>query len=722
MSSFEREELIDNELNELTLNDLFRMFRRRLGWFFLIVIITIVATAFYAFLSPKVYEASVTIKLTAATSAGVSSLLQGLPFGIGGVVSGGSVTTEIELISSRSNIEQVIRNLSLLDILKPPEKRKPQESEQALMVRAIDALSDQISVNPVKNTNIVKITVSFSEPELAARIANELAKVYNASLYNISKTQAREKLKFIETQLPISKAALDLSIQKVREYKEAKQVFLISEETKALLDVIVDFDKRLNAKKMELQTTQAGIAVIREKLSATNEKLISSETISINPLVSELRSKLTNLNIELAALEKLYPATDPRVLQKRKSIEETQKELSKQVVNIVTSQQKIDNPIYSALMAELVAKEIDFQLSAATIEALENGRKEYDRKMKGLPALEQELTELLREENINEQVYIAIYKSYIDAQIAEAGIVDQTYIVDSAVPPLQAAKPQKKLIAAIGGVLGIFLGILFIFVLEYLEKRLMDIEELSKMTRGAVPIFGFFPKTKTGLLPIDPKRPDRDLSEAAETAYTRAHLTERERASKVIAITSPEPNSGSSTIAYYLAQTIARSRERVLLIDGALRYPNLTKRLGLPNQSLGFSQAISSGFNERVAPLSLLPGLDFLPAGKTEEHPLALFRGKRFEEWIAATAKEYDRILIDTPAMSEDVDASMIIKRTAGVFLVVHLGKTEKRAFEKALNDIAYAQVPLLGLLVNKYQSPKGFFFSGKERRLARNA
>jgi len=64
----------------------------------------------------------------------------------------------------------------------------------------------------------------------------------------------------------------------------------------------------------------------------------------------------------------------------------------------------------------------------------------------------------------------------------------------------------------------------------------------------------------------------------------------------------------------------------------------------------------------------------------------------------------------------------MIIKRTAGVFLVVHLGKTEKRAFEKALNDIAYAQVPLLGLLVNKYQSPKGFFFSGKERRLARNA
>ena len=259
--------------------------------------------------------------------------------------------------------------------------------------------------------------------ELAARIANELAKVYNANLYDISKTQAREKLKFIETQLPISKAALDLSIQKVREYKEAKQIFLISEEAKALLDVIVDFDKRLNAKKMELQTTQAGIAVIREKLSATNEKLISSETISINPLVSELRSKLTNLNIELAALEKLYPATDPRVLQKRKSIEETQKELSKQVVNIVTSQQKIDNPIYSALMAELVAKEIDFQLSAATIEALENGRKEYDRKMKGLPALEQELTELLREENINEQVYIAIYKSYIDAQIAEAGIV-----------------------------------------------------------------------------------------------------------------------------------------------------------------------------------------------------------------------------------------------------------------------------------------------------------
>ncbi len=720
--AFERDETIDKEPNELTINDLFRMFKRRFPWFLLVVVITIIATLIYAFVSPRVYESSVTIKLSAASTSSISSFLQDLPFGIGGSTGGGSILTEIEMITSKGNIERVIRNIGLLDILIPTERRKPGEPEQALISRAVDSLSEQISVNPVKNTNIVKITAAFPEPELAARIANELAKVYNESLYDINKTQAKEKLRFIEAQLPISKAALDLSIQKVREYKEAKQIFLISEEAKALLEVIADFDKQLNAKKMELQTTQAGIAAIREKLSATNEKLISSETISINPLVSELRSKLTNLNIELASFEKLYPATDPRVLQKKKSIEETQKELSKQVVNIVTSQQKIDNPIYSTLMGELVTKEIDYQLYAATIEAIENGRKEYDQRMKQLPALEQELTEILREESINEQVYVALYKSYIDAQIAEAGIVDQTYIVDAAEPPLYAAKPQKKLIVAIGGVLGVFLGILFVFVLEYLEKRIMDIDELSKMTREAVPIFGFFPKTKAGLLPINPQSPDRALTEAAETAYTRVHLNEHEQVSKVIAITSPERGSGSSTLAYYLAQTIARSRERVLLIDGALRYLNLSKRLGLPHQPTGFSQAISEGFSERIPVVTLQPYLDFLPAGKHDEHPLSLFRGKRFEEWISAMANEYDRILIDTPAMSEDVDASMIIKRTEGVLLVVHLGKTEKRSFEKALRDIAYAQIPLLGLLVNKCQSDNRFFRLKNESRIAKNA
>ncbi len=717
MPSSERDEIYEKEPNELTINDLFRMFKRRIVWFLLVVVLTVIATILYAFISPRVYESSVTIKLSAASSSGISGFLQDLPFGIGGSSSGGSILTEIEMITSKGNIEKVIRNIGLLDILIPAEKRKPGEAEQAMFSRAVSALAEQISVNPVKNTNIVKITVALSEGDLAARIANELASVYNESLYDINKTQANEKLSFIEKQLPVSKAALDFSIRKVREYKEAKQIFLISEEAKALLEVIADFDKQLNAKKMELRTTQAGIAAIREKLSATNEKLISSETITINPLVSELRSKLTNLNIELAALEKLYPATDPRVLQKRKSIEETQKELSKQVVNIVTSQQKTDNPIYATLMGELVMKEIDYQLYAATIEAIENTRKEYDQKMRQLPALEQELTELLREESINEQVYVALYKSYIDAQISEAGIVNQTYIVDAAEPPLNAAKPQKKLIVAIGGVLGVFLGILFVFVLEYLEKRIMDTEELAKMTGDAVPIFGFFPKTKTGLLPINPQNPDRLLSEAAETAYTRFHLRKHERPSKVIAITSSESNTGSSTLAFYLAQTIARSRERVLLIDGALRYTNLTKRIGLPNHQTGFSQAISEGFSERVPVVSLQPYLDFLPAGKHDAHPLALFRGKRFEEWITAMAKEYDRILIDTPAMNRDVDTSMLIARTEGVFLVVTIGKTGKRAFRKALNDIGYAQIPLLGLLVNKCQIGKDFSLRKNENR-----
>jgi capsular exopolysaccharide synthesis family protein len=659
----------------------------------------------------------VTLKLSAASSSSIASFLQDLPFGIGSSSSGGSITTEIELITSKSNLENVIRNLSLLDIIIPPEKRKPEDTEKELLSRAVNSLAKAVSVNPVKNTNIVEIKAEFPNAEVAARIANELAKVYSERLIDVSKSEARMKLEFISQQLPQSKEQMDKSILRVREYKEAKNIFLISEEAKVLLEIVAEFDKQLNAKKMDLQTTQTAIATIREKLSSTNEKLISSETISLNPLVSELRSKLTNLNIELASLEKLYPGTDPQVLQKRKNIEETQKELSKQVVNIVTAQQKTDNPIYSTLMGELVTQEINYQLFSATIGAIDTNRKEYDKKIAELPAIEQELTELLRDQKINEEIYIALYKSYIDAQVSEASIADRTYIVDSAAPPLYPTKPQKKLIVAIGGVLGIFLGILFVFVLEYLEKRVIDTDELVKLSGYRVPILGFVPKAEKESAALNPNQSNPVFAEAFETIYTRICMEETDPVRKIFVVTSPEPEAGSSTLSYHLAKTMSQSNEHVLLIDSAIRYPNLTKKLGIPEQKPGFAQTISPDFKDATTVIALNPNLDFLPAGKSETHPLALFRGKRFEEWLKGVREEYDRIIIDTPSVARGADTAMISARAEGIFFIVEIGKTRKEAITKALMEFERIDTPVLGIFVNKSLSKKTRFLSESRTR-----
>ncbi|HRW93741.1 MAG TPA: GumC family protein, partial [Thermotogota bacterium] len=481
---------------ELTISDIFAIFRRRFWWGFVTAFCVVLATGIYLLVTTPVYESSVTIRIDASTGSGLENLLTSVPFSLGG---GGSndVTTEIEMILSRTNLEKVVERLNLVSILIPAdsEERKKRTPEQ-LKYLVVNQLSQNLlTVTPVKNTSIVQILVSYEDPILATQIANTLAQVYSDQLYQVSKQESLEKLSFIEDQLPQAQKELEDSQNALREFKEKNGIFLISEEAGALLDVVSDFDKQINQKKFEIQTTQAAITVLREKLQGTQEKLISSETITVNPLVSELRSTISTYNIELATLQRMYPSTDPRVIQKKKQIEEAQVELSQQVTNIVSAQTKVSNPIYSTLLADLVSNEIQYQLGEATLEAMEKTRSEYMVRLYQLPAMEQQLTELMREMKFNEEVYLTLQKSYTESRIAEAAIMSKTYIVDPAVVPLTPAKPNKKLGLAIGMVLGLFLAMLVAFVVEFLDKKINTEGQLNQLLGGSLPVLGRIPKT-----------------------------------------------------------------------------------------------------------------------------------------------------------------------------------------------------------------------------------
>lgn len=83
-------------------------------------------------------------------------------------------------------------------------------------------------------------------------------------------------------------------------------------------------------------------------MKQTNQKLISSETISINPVVSQLRAKLVDLQIQLASLLDTYSPNDSRVRDVQKQIDETERMLRAEVQNIVTAQVQTINPIINA--------------------------------------------------------------------------------------------------------------------------------------------------------------------------------------------------------------------------------------------------------------------------------------------------------------------------------------------------------------------------------------
>lgn len=712
-------ELDTPENTELSLLDLWKMFRRRIMFFCLVVVICGVASVIYALILPRIYKAVIKIKIPNELFLVGSSAASALTGGVGA----SGIETEKEMIVSKSNIEAVIRRLNLLEILIPVEKRKPLDTESKIMQNSIESLKKAITVQSIKGTPIFEISVEFIDAELSASIANEIVKVYAEKVITLRKSEAQQRIDYIQEQLPLSKQKLDQSTVEIKGFKETHQVFTLSEEANNLLDIVGSYEKQLNSIEIEQQKTKQALALIKEKLSATDGKEISSELIRINPIVNQLRSSLVSYNIELAVIEKAYSSSDFRVIQKKREILETEKELSKQINDIISGQSKTANPIYSGLVSELVAYEINYQLNSALTEAINKSRDEYVVKMMQLPTLEVQLTELIREQRLNEEIFLTLSKSLAESQLSESSNINRILIIDEAKIPLIASKPQRKLIVAIGGVLGIFLGILFVFVLEFLEKRVVDVEEIGKITHETIPLLGVIPDLKNNDKNKASLPKEKLITQAAQIISADLEDIYKNNKPVIWLMASPENNTGTSTLAYPIASTLSQGKSKVLLVDGNFYSPSLTKTLNNRKQTKGFAQMVSEKgrMEEYISPIT--PRFDFLSAvDSTATDSFTLYRGSEVEEWITRVKQTYDFILIDMPAVIENPETLMFLKKADGILLIISMMTSKKIATIETIQKINANNKPLIGIIANrvpirsipyleKYQEPqkKGF-------------
>jgi capsular polysaccharide biosynthesis protein len=90
-----------------------------------------------------------------------------------------------------------------------------------------------------------------------------------------------------------------------------------------------------------------------------------------------------------------------------------------------------------------------------------------------------------------EQLYVLLRTKYEEARIAEAMQTADVQVIDDAILPEEPVKPRVKLNIAIGGVLGVFLGVGVAFLLEFMDNTLNTKEEAERLL--GVPVLGQIP-------------------------------------------------------------------------------------------------------------------------------------------------------------------------------------------------------------------------------------
>jgi capsular exopolysaccharide synthesis family protein len=294
----------------------------------------------------------------------------------------------------------------------------------------------------------------------------------------------------------------------------------------------------------------------------------------------------------------------------------------------------------------------------------------------------------------------------VSSTVAVGKSVDQENV--SVLEPASAAVPVNKVKRnlAAGIVLALLLGAGLVWVLGKMDDRFTSQAELAED----------IPERVLGqVLNVRLSKPERQMRPEA-LMHQRFEFLEAFRSvrsalwfmgengdrPKTILVTSSSPQEGKSTVALYLAVTLAKAGSRVLLVDADMRRAKLHRYFSVASGP-GLAEILNKEplANEPVVPTTV-SNLDFLPAGAPSMEPGELVLPPQFGTFLERVSAKYDHVILDSPPVLAADDAAALAPRVDGVVFVVRAACTSARIVREALDALRQRRARVLGLIFNR--------------------
>ena len=295
-----------------------------------------------------------------------------------------------------------------------------------------------------------------------------------------------------------------------------------------------------------------------------------------------------------------------------------------------------------------------------------------------------------------------------DVAAAQLSAVDSLSILEPVEVPTTPVIPKTTQNTVLGGILGLMVALAAIFIISGLEDTVRSPDRLQEQfgVAGLGSVFNWTDEEdKASEGPIILSAPTSTYAEAFRQFRANFEFTTASYDKHVYVVSSPGPSEGKTTLVSNLAVAIAQTGKKVLVVDGDLRRPSLsrvfegmTKTTGLSNyladRNIDTSDVIRTAKeSERV---------DVIPSGPIPPNPGELLASDRFRQLIEKITDMYDFIILDSPPLLPVADAAVMAAQVTGAMLVVDGQTTKSAALKAALGMIRNSKSPILGVVINK--------------------
>ncbi|MBE9098533.1 GumC family protein [Vacuolonema iberomarrocanum] len=620
------------------------------------------------------------------------------------------------------------RAAEILELEYPDIDIDAAEIQQRLAVFRVTETEDEV------DTNILQADYTDNDPERARIVLEAIQDVYQE--YNLEQQSLRLEtgLSFINDQLPIAAQELEDAEESLELYREGRGLIDPQQQADELTTALAAVEQERRDVRSEFEDLQAQYDILQRQLERSPQDALLASRLSESERYQNLLNEYQLIEVELADLAATFTGDAPNIRLLRQELENQRALLQQEIDRVlggsgsgvsasdVLSQGQLGD-VDLTLVGELAQIQTRLSGLAARDSALAQTEASLRQDLTLYPGLIAEYDRLQPEIEIQRDTLQQLLRARqeLSIDIARGG-----YRWETIEPPEDGIQtgPNVRTDLIIGGIAGLFLGIVLAFIREALDNKLRTTEQLREL--GTVPQLGSLPwfRRDAGSRPALAQVPFiagllGDSSTANESSpqifqalqwlpfresmdlvYKNIQLLNPNKDPLSIAITSALPGEGKSTIALGLAITAARLHQRVLLIDADLRNPSLHNSLNLPSDR-GLTTTLTDHDPESsIYRISWVDcALDLLPAGPVPPDPVRLLSSQAMHDTIRQLERNYDLILLDASPVIGTADALQTASVCRNTLLVACLGQVSKAEVSDALSLLQ--RFNLIGIVAN---------------------
>ncbi len=627
--------------------------------------------------------------------------------------------TQLNLMRSAQLLQKA------LDLLRPEYPNTSiDEIKNSLVVTQV--MEDEV------NTNIFQAVYTGNDPIKTEKVLEAIQKVYQNYNREQQKQRLIKGLGFIDAQLPIVRASVIKSEAALERFRKSQNLIEPEEQAKALSGTLSSIEQERRAIAAQYQDAQARYNSLQQQLARSPHGALVSSRLSQSSRYQALLNEIQKSELAIAQLRVRFTDTTPKVQELLEQRQQQLALLQQEVRRVLGGSAAQSNGTGESPLTVGQFSEVDLDLTTQLVEAQTNLvglqardqrlaqqeqllRAQLDRFPRVLAEYNRLQPDILLKRNTLQQLEEA--RQELSLEIARGGFDWQ--VVEEPQPGEQIG-PNVKQNLLLGLVAGLMLGGAAAFIREMVDDTVHTCDDLKQQV--ALPLLGTIPKlpppNKTGglivKLPFGKPQVLKPWTievinwspswESLDLIYLNTQLLNSADQFKSLMVTSAVAGEGKSTLVLGLALSAARLHQRVLLIDGDLRRPNLHELLNIPNEH-GLSTLLASDapVPSRSSIQSSGAYIDILTAGSTSTDPANLLSSQRMKELMAAFEQTYDLILLDAPPVLGMVDAILTGSFCSGVVLVSRINQLKKSELTQATAMLSKLNV--IGVVANDAKS-----------------